>query len=87
MTRRKYFPYPCLLTIKVEQELIKRKTEFKELVPYFIVVGINSKTIRTADEEIVLVSILCPNLRVVTEDYHLRRKVSGTSVKKLLYGY
>ena len=85
--RNKCFPYAYLTTSIVINELALKSTSIEQSGPCFLIIGFTSKKIRTADEEIYLLKKLCPNLEVITQDYHLRKKTKGTSVKKLLINY
>jgi len=79
---KKAFHSNFITTSKVVKELKRLNFNFKEIGPLILTVTI--RDIKTADQEIVIVKEKLRGITIVTEDYYLRKKLSGISIRKLL---
>ena len=79
---KKAFHSNFITTSKVVKELKRLNFNFKEIGPLILTVTI--RDIKTADQEIVIVKEKLRGITIVTEDYYLRKKLRGISIRKLL---
>ena len=84
--RRKCFIYPYAIPLSVIKELYKKNINIDCINSPILIISISYAN-KTADQEINTLKRIYPYFKVVSEDYHLRKKTQGISVKKLLCNF